>query len=629
MPNPSAAPGSPNSSEAHLRQLSPLLVWAVVFCDIGTSVYYVPGMLHDMKGIGDLAPLFVSASMLGFLLLAWKYVEICWRNPEGGGVVTVATQAFSPRWGLIGGLLITLDYFLTSAVSSVSGIHYLASAWPALDQHVVALSVAALVLLASLNIIGVRESASISFLMALCALGIDLIVIGATLFSIRDDPAAWQHLGNAFTAAGDVSAKTFVIGFAGAWLAFSGLESISQLSPAMRLPIRATAKKGMWLVVITVLITSPLLTLFAISLLDEAVKSADSERFISELATVAGGLPLKLAVVATASALLLFAANTAIIGSYHVFLALVDLGYLPRTLADRGRRFHTPHVAILVATVCPGLVIYFSHGDLALLGELYAFGLLGAFLLSSCGLDVLRWREAQRDWRFMVGLFTSAVVALAWLTNLLYKKEATIFGTIFVGLGLLIALGTQQKWFSDLFYTHPLVKRRAERLRGISEQGLEQSERKEILSLAQAEAILDLFPSRTLVALRTKDPAVITEAMARERGLGGTILYAIYVEERAGLFVSASKLGDAEDEGIAALHHAAQLVEREGFTLIPIWTVSHNAVEGIARAAEVLGVSGLVLGISQRGAVYHLLRGHVVAGLTRRLGSQVRLILCT
>src|SRR5689334_24554012 len=107
MAHPDAASPAPRSGDSHLRQLSPLLVWAVVFADIGTSIYCVAGMLHDMPGVGDLAPLFVTASMLGFLLLAWKYVEICWRNPDGGGVVTVASQAFSPRWGLIGGLLIT------------------------------------------------------------------------------------------------------------------------------------------------------------------------------------------------------------------------------------------------------------------------------------------------------------------------------------------------------------------------------------------------------------------------------------------------------------------------------------------------------------------------------------------
>lgn len=627
MAPPSASTPSP-SHENSLRQLSPLLVWAVVFCDIGTSVYYVPGMLHDMRGIGDLAPLFVTASMAGFLLLAWKYVEICWRHPDGGGVVTVATNAFSPRWGLIGGLLITLDYFLTSAVSSVSGVHYLASVWGGLDEHVTLVAITALVGLAALNIVGVRESASLAFLMALCAVGIDLFVIATAGWSLRDDPRGWSIVTNSFSRASEVSAKTFVIGFAGAWLAFSGLESISQLSPAMRLPIKATARRGMWWVVVSVLLTSPLLTLFSIELLDQATKDQDSERFISELAMLGGGLPLKFAVVATASALLLFAANTAIIGSYHVFLALVELGYMPRAIARRNRRFHTPHVAILVATAFPAAVVYFSKGDLALLGELYAFGLLGAFLLSSSGLDIVRWRERCRGWTMWIGLATTAIVAIAWLTNLLYKQQATIFGAIFVACGLLIAVGTQQKWFSDLFYSHPAVQRRAQTMREASESMLEHAARAEVLSLAQAVAIRELYPSHTLVALRAHSPAVVVEALARERGLAGRNVFAIYVEERTGLFVSATDEVAGDDEGVRALHEAAAMAEREGCTLIPIWTVSHNAVEGIARAADELGVDGLVLGISQRGAIYHLLRGHVVAGLTRRLGSHVRLILC-
>src|SRR5690349_9749405 len=142
---------APLPGEASLRQLTPLLVWAVVFCDIGTSVYYVPGILYTTTGVGDMAPLFVFAALVGFFFLASKYVEICWRNPDGGGVVSVATQAFSPIIGCIGGLLISVDYFLTSAISSVSGIHYLGSLFPNLEHHVVALSVVTLLLLAAVN----------------------------------------------------------------------------------------------------------------------------------------------------------------------------------------------------------------------------------------------------------------------------------------------------------------------------------------------------------------------------------------------------------------------------------------------------------------------------------------------
>ena len=100
------------------RQLTWVLAWAVVFCDIGTSIYYVPGILYEQ--VGALAPVFVTMVTGCFVLLAIKYVETCWRNPEGGGVVTVALKAFGPRWGALGGMLITVDYFLTSSISVTS-----------------------------------------------------------------------------------------------------------------------------------------------------------------------------------------------------------------------------------------------------------------------------------------------------------------------------------------------------------------------------------------------------------------------------------------------------------------------------------------------------------------------------
>ena len=53
---------------------------------------------------------------------------------------------------------------------------------------------------------------------------------------------------------------------------------------------------------------------------------------------ISGGFGLKLAVVLSASTLLLFAANTAIIGAYHVFLALIECGFLPRIIALRSNK---------------------------------------------------------------------------------------------------------------------------------------------------------------------------------------------------------------------------------------------------------------------------------------------------
>ena len=111
-----------------------------------------------------------------------------------------------------------------------------------------------------------------------------------------------------------------------------------------------------------------MLTALSIGLLPEHFKATESERFISELGLIVGGYGIKLAVVLTASSLLLFAANTAIIGSYHVFLALVKGGFLPQILAVRNPTFNTPHIAVAIATIVPALVIFLSGGADANLG---------------------------------------------------------------------------------------------------------------------------------------------------------------------------------------------------------------------------------------------------------------------
>jgi len=619
-PPSSEQPVIPRRSESQPHQLSPLLVWAVVFCDIGTSVYYVPGILYSQ--VGALAPLFVVFTTLGFLLLSAKYVEISWRNPEGGGVVTVATKAFNPRWGCLGGMLITVDYFLTSAISSVSGMQYLGSLFPFVDAHIVLLSIGALFLLAIVNIIGIRESAVLSLFMACAALIIDLVVIGVTLAFMG--PPEWSTILRHLQPEQPLPLSVFLVGFGSAWLAFSGLESISQLSPAMRTPTKSTARSGMFLVVLSILFTSPFLTLFSVALLPDAIKLHESERFISELGALWGGFPVEVLVVGTASVLLLFAANTAIIGGYHVFLALAARGFLPTVVTVRNQRFGTPHFAIVIATIVPMIVIAFTTGHLATLGDMYAFGLLGAFVLSSAGLDVIRWRQHQRGIGFWVGIATTLMVVVAWSVNLVTKQLATFFGGGLVTFGMAIAVATQQGRFGEVFYRIPFIARLATRY--ISEAERETEDIPNLISLSEASEIVSLYPSRTLVAVRGPSIRLIDEAVAREKGWGGNAIYAIYVEERAGLFVG-GEAQEPSEEGITTLRFAVKAAQRHEFELIPVWTVSFNAAEAIARAAEILEVDTVMMGVSRRSAVYHLLRGHVVNGLTRRLPASCHLLL--
>jgi amino acid transporter/nucleotide-binding universal stress UspA family protein len=604
------------------RQLNWFLAWAVVFCDIGTSVYYVPGILYGH--VRNATPFFVLLTTGGFVLLALKYIEISWRNPEGGGVVTITTKAFGPMWGCLGGMLITVDYFLTTAISAVSGLQYIGSAFPSLDNYIVILSCIGVGILAALNIIGIRESATAALIMASAAFVANLIVIGAAFFTMNTEQ--WQAVLNNLSIGREVSSYELVVGFGAAWLAFSGLESISQLSPAMRFPLRRTTRLAMTAVIITILITSPVLTALSVGLLPDQIKATQSERFISELGWLIGGFALKVTVVLTASSLLLFASNTAIIGSYHVFLALARQGFLPKILELRNRAFNTPHIAVLIATSVPALLILLTKGQLLLLGDMYAFGLLGAFFFSSLSLDAIRWRLGRRDLGFWVGVLTTLMVMVAWGINLVEKQLATYFGGAVTLIGMLTAIGVRRAWFVDLLVQIPFIQRLQARAYRASEN-LVEDELKGLMTLAEAVEVKPLYSSSTLLALRDESPRLIQEGIIRAKGKGESALYCIYVEEWPGLFAGTTP-HTPNEEGVETLKAVLQAVRERQIEIIPIWTVSHNAAEAIAHAAKELDVDAVIIGATRRSAFYHMLRGHVVKGLMKRLPRDCHLMIC-
>src|SRR5712691_3758708 len=373
--------------------LGPVLCWAVVFADIGTSVYYVPGILYGT--VGSLAGFFVFLTMSVFVLLTLKYAEVTQRFPQGGGVVTVAAQAIN-RWvGALGGMFILVDYFLTAAISSLSGMIYLSVVMPAVTPFVVEIAIVVLIMLGILNWVGISESAKVSLVGAVVAFASDIAIL-ITVFS----HISFSFFLSLFPRMFEnhvLGPTTILVGFAGSFLAFSGLESISQLSPVMKTPRKKVAGIALLLVVLTIGLTSPLLTVFATLLLPSQVVGDPvlSAQVISLLGGHWGNIALQIEVAISASALLIFAANTAIIGTYHVFLALSRMEFFPKFVQQRNKLRGTPHFSILLAIAIPICVLIAVQGAITVLGDLYAFGLLGAFTLTCVGLDIVRRRERK------------------------------------------------------------------------------------------------------------------------------------------------------------------------------------------------------------------------------------------
>ena len=490
-----------DESKGTKNQLGPLLCWAVVFADIGTSIYYVPGILYGT--VGKLAGFFVFLTMAVFILLTFKYVEVTYRFPQGGGVVTVAAQALNKWFGALGGMFILVDYFLTATISCLSGMLYLAVVIPALGATALFLglplavwvTVIVLILLGILNWVGVSESAKFSMVGAVIAFLSDVAIL-VTVFTHISFTEFLALFSKMFSGR-PLTFPTLLVGFAGSFLAFSGLESISQLSPEMKLPRRTVGKIALFLVVLTVGITSPLLTMLSTLLEPKAAGDAvQSAQIISILAGRWGGAFLQTEVAISASALLVFAGNTAIIGSYHVFLALSHMEFFPEVLTRRNKLRDTPHYAIMLAVGIPIAVLIAVKGSINVLGDMYAFGLLGAFTLTCLSMDIVRYRTriarkrgqdelAQNDgdptreqqtsakdktesnedkvedrateettptsekperegpwtrstFNFYLGILTTFLVVVAWSTNLVSKPLATAFGgsVSIVGMGI-------------------------------------------------------------------------------------------------------------------------------------------------------------------------------------------------
>jgi amino acid transporter len=98
-------------------------------------------------------------ALLAMLILSYRQTITAY--PSAGGAYIVSRDNFGPRWALVAGSALLIDYVLTVAVSVTSGVAALTTALPALQRLVLPLSLAAIGLIMWTNLRGVRESGRI------------------------------------------------------------------------------------------------------------------------------------------------------------------------------------------------------------------------------------------------------------------------------------------------------------------------------------------------------------------------------------------------------------------------------------------------------------------------------------
>jgi amino acid transporter/nucleotide-binding universal stress UspA family protein len=594
--------------------LGPWLAWAVVFADLGTSVYYVPGILY--RQVGTVAAAFVLATTVAFVLVALEHLEVAHRYPAGGGGVSAAVEAFGPRVGVVSGALMVSAYLLTIALSTVTAMRYLATVNPFWPDRGLVSSVVAILLVGSLSWSGPRMVARLALVVALAALAVHAWLFWTVVRQLP--PAAWSDLLRDVGRLRSLGWTDLATGFAGAWLAYSGLESLGQLAPAVREPRRKVIRTASVLLVGSVLVTVPVFTTVTVEAV-AAGKISPNSALLAEVALRYGGTQMRLAVVLTGAILLLLAAKLAFIGCYNVFQAIGQHGYLPAFVGRAQSPGQPPRGAVILITLCAILLVLGTGGEPDMLAQLFAFGLLGSYVITSVSLDVLRWRERGLGVTFVLGVLVSLTVAVPWVTSWFTKWQSTLYGALTSGALLLVAYITHRGWIrSGRFGFLSAASAEA--------WAAELSTAVEVLTLEEVVALRQSYPSSTLVALRSANPALCREAARRAKGVGDGAVYVIFVDEIPG-FLFPPRRGPTP-EALRVLQTAVNDVRAAGMDAVPMWRLAHDAGASIAEAAEDLGVNAVLIGTTHRGSVWHFLRGNVLKRLIEELPDKVRVVIC-
>src|SRR5438270_8531274 len=95
---------------------------AVVLCDLGSTAYYIGGIVE--QAIGAAAPWFILGVMVFSYAVRSVYIESCSLFIRGG-VYRVVREALGRFFAKLAVSALIFDYLLTGPISGVSAGHYL------------------------------------------------------------------------------------------------------------------------------------------------------------------------------------------------------------------------------------------------------------------------------------------------------------------------------------------------------------------------------------------------------------------------------------------------------------------------------------------------------------------------
>lgn len=355
--------------------------------------------------------------MLLLLIIIFSYLQIIDNYPQGGGAYAVLKETLGEKASLLTASALIVDYIMTVAVSISASSAAITSAFPALSEHTVGISILSAALITFINLRGVREASKIFGMPTYIFIGCMavLIITGMIkLFTGNLHQISYPESVIPYDTVKGVGAVILLKAFSSGCSAMTGVEAVSNSVPSFKDPAVKNAK--------SILITLGLIIVFIFSgtsilAVKLKVMPMEGHTVLSQISSAVFGHSVIYYIIQIfTSLILLLAANTAYNGLPQLLYILAHDGYVPRQFSTRGTKLSFSN-GIMFIFVAASLLIIAYKADVNGLIALYSVGVFISFTVAQLGM-LKKWLNTKsKGWRHKfivngVGALTTFIVSV-------------------------------------------------------------------------------------------------------------------------------------------------------------------------------------------------------------------------
>jgi amino acid transporter len=396
---------------------------------IGAGIFGLPSRVYGLIGTYSLIAFVACALVVALIILC--FAEVSSRFDETGGPYLYAREAFQPAVAFEIGWLFWLVRITAFAANCNLLINYLSFFWTSATAPVWRASIIVLVvvILAIINLLGIRQAAIVSNLFTVGKLVPIIIFVAAGLFFLN--PQAFQPGPTPTTDAFSQSVLLLVY-------AFTGFEMATIPAGEVRDPQRSLPRA----LLIAILVVAVLYIMIQVVCVGTLPGLAQSQKPLADASTqflgAAGGAIISAGAVISITGNL----NILLLSGSRLPFAMAEQKQLPAFVGRIHRKFFTPYIAILI-TATFMLVLTLKSSFLAAL-TISVIARLITYGATCLALPVFRARREAPAAVFrlpggtVIAILSLLLIAwLLWHISLNEARTAAIAAAI--GLGIYFA----------------------------------------------------------------------------------------------------------------------------------------------------------------------------------------------